>query len=100
MGLCLVYISTLIFKEDGPMSIANGKPLFRKIIYAYVLICVIAGGYFGGYGSIRRQLYNYNEFENIPLEQAVEWVQDNTSESAVFGGSMILTAQVKNVCRR
>ncbi|XP_072317006.1 dpy-19-like 1, like [Eucyclogobius newberryi] len=59
------------------------------------VFCVLALMAVQGISNLQAQWGIIGEFSNMPQEELLEWIQDNTQQNAVFAGAMPTMASVK-----
>ncbi|KAJ7985524.1 hypothetical protein DPEC_G00352950 [Dallia pectoralis] len=80
-------------------SLMCSKQLFswigEKIQLHVIMFAVMAIMAVQGWANLQAQWGIMGEFSNLPQEQLLEWIKDNTQPNAVFAGAMPTMASVK-----
>ncbi|XP_046580425.1 probable C-mannosyltransferase DPY19L1 [Haliotis rubra] len=67
----------------------------RNEAHFAVLAVVLAGMAYTGIQNLQQQWSIMGEFSNYPMEDLVDWINDNTPKNAVFAGPMPTMATIK-----
>ncbi|KAK6166714.1 hypothetical protein SNE40_023346 [Patella caerulea] len=72
----------------------------KKEWHFALLALLVAGSSYQGLANYKKQMGILGEFNNVPMEELIEWITTKTPHNAVFAGPMPTMATVKLCTKR